>query len=179
MKLQNIKKGFTLIELLVVITIIGILATGAVGIFTKQLQGARDSTRIKDVKLLESANNLYFSDNDRYPSVGSYSGEIASYMSKEVEDPKTGGSVCFGSSGNNGDACRGQYNRFSDSNNLPDSAFKLGIVFEKEENYSNIASNTGSKGDNGTYAYMYEIYAGLGAGSHSGATFTGSGNTIY
>jgi prepilin-type N-terminal cleavage/methylation domain-containing protein len=53
MKSQNIKKGFTLIELLVVITIIGILAVGGVQVFTTQLQGARDSQRIKDVKLME------------------------------------------------------------------------------------------------------------------------------
>jgi len=32
------KNAFTLIELLVVITIIGILATGAVSVFTTQLQ---------------------------------------------------------------------------------------------------------------------------------------------
>jgi prepilin-type N-terminal cleavage/methylation domain-containing protein len=39
-------KAFTLIELLVVITIIGILATGAVAIYTSQIQKARDTTRL-------------------------------------------------------------------------------------------------------------------------------------
>jgi general secretion pathway protein G len=62
MKLQSIKKGFTLIELLVVITIIGILATGGVSVFTTQLQGARDSTRISDMKLIETGIYQYFSD---------------------------------------------------------------------------------------------------------------------
>ena len=47
-----IKKGFTLIELLVVITIIGILATGAVQVFTSQIQKARDATRISDITAL-------------------------------------------------------------------------------------------------------------------------------
>jgi general secretion pathway protein G len=52
-KLQN-NKGFTLIELLVVITIIAILATGAVATYTSQIQKARDTTRINDVKALQS-----------------------------------------------------------------------------------------------------------------------------
>jgi general secretion pathway protein G len=67
MKIQSIKKGFTLIELLVVITIIGILATGGVSVFTTQLQGARDSTRIGDMKLMETGVHQYFNDQGTYP----------------------------------------------------------------------------------------------------------------
>jgi prepilin-type N-terminal cleavage/methylation domain-containing protein len=46
------KKAFTLIELLVVITIIGILATGAVATYTSQIQKSRDSTRLTDLSAL-------------------------------------------------------------------------------------------------------------------------------
>jgi len=53
MKMKNIMKGFTLIELLVVITIIGILATGAVSVYTSQIQKSRDSVRLTDVKALQ------------------------------------------------------------------------------------------------------------------------------
>jgi prepilin-type N-terminal cleavage/methylation domain-containing protein len=53
MKLQRTKLGFTLIELLVVITIIGILATGAVSVYTSQIQKARDSVRLTDVTALK------------------------------------------------------------------------------------------------------------------------------
>jgi len=49
------KAGFTLIELLVVITIIGILATGGIAVYTGQIQKARDVTRISDVKNAQSA----------------------------------------------------------------------------------------------------------------------------
>jgi general secretion pathway protein G len=149
MKVQSIKKGFTLIELLVVITIIGILATGAVGVFTKQLQGARDSTRIKDLKLLETANNLYFSDNDVYPSASTgsvYRAAVSGYMSKDLQDPKTGNNTCWASSNSN-QACQGAYDVFNDSFGLTDAAYKMGVYFEKEENYNNLAANTGSKGD--------------------------------
>jgi prepilin-type N-terminal cleavage/methylation domain-containing protein len=53
MRLQYNKKGFTLIELLVVITIIGILATGAVTVYTSQIQKARDTTRITSMNALK------------------------------------------------------------------------------------------------------------------------------
>jgi general secretion pathway protein G len=56
-------KGFTLIELLVVITIIGILATGAVTLFSNSAQKARDAVRQNDMTNLESANNLKFADS--------------------------------------------------------------------------------------------------------------------
>jgi prepilin-type N-terminal cleavage/methylation domain-containing protein len=52
-KLQN-KRGFTLIELLVVITIIGILATGATATYTSQIQKARDTSRVNDIKAVQS-----------------------------------------------------------------------------------------------------------------------------
>jgi general secretion pathway protein G len=60
------KLGFTLIELLVVITIIGILATGAVTMYTSQIQKARDTTRINDQKALQSAIEQVYQDNTEY-----------------------------------------------------------------------------------------------------------------
>lgn len=67
MKLQN-KKGFTLIELLVVITIIGILATGATATYTSQIQKARDSTRMSDLKALQWGLEQVYADLTVYPS---------------------------------------------------------------------------------------------------------------
>ncbi len=63
----SLKQGFTLIELLVVITIIGILATGAVSVYTSQIQKARDTTRINDVKALQSGVEQYYQDTYVYP----------------------------------------------------------------------------------------------------------------
>jgi general secretion pathway protein G len=65
--MNSLKKGFTLIELLVVITIIGILATGAVTTFTSQIQKARDTTRISDVKALQSGIEQFYQDTSAYP----------------------------------------------------------------------------------------------------------------
>ena len=63
-------KGFTLIELLVVIAIIGILSTLAVVSLTSARARARDSRRIADVRNIQSALELYFTDNSVYPGTG-------------------------------------------------------------------------------------------------------------
>lgn len=94
MKLQN-KKGFTLIELLVVITIIGILATGATTVYTSQIQKARDTTRINDIKAIQSAVEQIYQDKYEYPAftklfdTGAWTISLTTYMPKIPRDPKT------------------------------------------------------------------------------------------
>jgi len=93
MKLQTIKnvskKGFTLIELLVVITIIGILATGATSTYTTQIQKARDTTRVNDVKALQSATEQVYQDLMEYPdnTIASFS-SVLDYLDKYPTDSK-------------------------------------------------------------------------------------------
>lgn len=62
------KKGFTLIELLVVIAIIGLLSTLAVVALTSARTKARDSKRVADMKQVQTAMELYYSDNVAYPA---------------------------------------------------------------------------------------------------------------
>lgn len=62
------KKGFTLIELLVVIAIIGLLSTLAVVALGSARQKARDSKRLSDLKQVQTALELYFTDNNTYPT---------------------------------------------------------------------------------------------------------------
>jgi prepilin-type N-terminal cleavage/methylation domain-containing protein len=69
MKLQKTKLGFTLIELMVVITIIGILATWAVSVYTSQIQKARDSNRTTSIKSLQTSVEQAYSDLSEYPGV--------------------------------------------------------------------------------------------------------------
>jgi general secretion pathway protein G len=84
------KKGFTLIELLVVITIIGILATGGVAVYTSQIQKARDTTRMNDLEVLKSGVEQYYQDKSEYPSsVDTFTG-IVTYVPKLPKDPKSG-----------------------------------------------------------------------------------------
>jgi general secretion pathway protein G len=61
-------KGFTLIELLVVIAIIGLLSTLAVVALNSARQKSRDSKRVADIKQVQTALELYFADQNGYPS---------------------------------------------------------------------------------------------------------------
>lgn len=62
------KKGFTLVELLVVIAIIGLLSTLAVVALNSARAKARDAKRVADVKQMQTALELYFNDQNAYPS---------------------------------------------------------------------------------------------------------------
>lgn len=61
------RKGFTLIELLVVLAIIGLLSTLAVVSLNNAREKSRDSKRLSDVKQMQTALELYFSDQGKYP----------------------------------------------------------------------------------------------------------------
>lgn len=61
------KKGFTLIELLVVIAIIGLLSTLAVVALGSARIKARDAKRLSDLKQVQTALELYYTDKGTYP----------------------------------------------------------------------------------------------------------------
>ncbi len=66
--MNKLKKAFTLIELLVVIAIIAVLATLAVVALQNSRASARDAKRLADVKQMQTALELYFNDNNSYPT---------------------------------------------------------------------------------------------------------------
>lgn len=61
------EKGFTLIELLVVIAIIGLLSTLAVIALQSAREKARDQIRLSDLKQIQTALELYYTDKNKYP----------------------------------------------------------------------------------------------------------------
>jgi len=80
------KKGFTLIELLVVIAIIGLLSTLSVLALNSARARSRDAKRITDIKQIQTALEMYYSDAGYYPATAAAGAEIATgsnvYMMK-------------------------------------------------------------------------------------------------
>ena len=64
-KKQN--RGFTLIELLVVVAIIGILSTVSLISLNSVRGRGRDAKRITELKEIQKALLLYYTDNNKYP----------------------------------------------------------------------------------------------------------------
>lgn len=92
-------KGFTLIELLIVVSVIGILSGLAISVINPSAlrAKARDSQRISDLKKVQAALEIYFTDSRHYPTVAvptSYylinsalAGLVPNYISQLPSDP--------------------------------------------------------------------------------------------
>lgn len=125
-------KGFTLIELLVVITIIGILATWAVTIYTSQIQKARDTTRINDSKALQAAIEQVYQDNTEYPHSDEFASwwivNVKTFMERIPSDPKTG-QLCNWTT-----PCDYIYLSNADNNTIAHGEYEISTAFENDWN---------------------------------------------
>lgn len=65
------QKGFTLIELLVVIAIIGLLSSIILASLNNARIKSRDARRLADTKQIQTALELYYSDNTAYVTTAS------------------------------------------------------------------------------------------------------------
>lgn len=90
-------RGFTLIELLVVVAIIGLLSSVVLASLNGARQKGRDARRLADLKQLQTALELYYSDNTSYPvstSQASVTTALAplapAYISTIPDDPLGG-----------------------------------------------------------------------------------------
>lgn len=104
-------KGFTLIELLVVISIISLLASIVLVSFSNARRKARDAKRVADLNQMAKAFELFFSDNNSYPtnnqavttygilancsgSAGCAPGLVPKYVSRIPDSPDPADSPC-------------------------------------------------------------------------------------
>ncbi len=96
------KRAFTLIELLVVIVIIGILATLATVALSSARSKSRDAKRISDIRQMQSALELYFTDNGSYPTYATsglpMTANGQTYMAKIPTAPNNLDGTCASSS---------------------------------------------------------------------------------
>lgn len=65
---KSTEKGFTLIELLVVVAIIGVLSSVVLASLNSARGKGRDAARASEIKELEKAIQMYYSDNGSFPS---------------------------------------------------------------------------------------------------------------
>ena len=147
MKLNKTKLGFTLIELLVVITIIGILATWAVSVYTSQIQKARDSNRLTDVGAIKSWVEQFYQDNSEYPHSSNNAGDILAfswvtqYTPKLPQDPKY-------SQARVGSAFDYIYTVNKDTNGVIWQIYEVSTTFESNWNITSKAKWDGWNDDN-------------------------------
>ena len=105
------KRGFTLIELLTVIAIIGILSTIVVAALGNARASGRDAKRISDIKNIELALKLYYTDNAKYPQPQGTPASLTpilvpNYLPKLPTDPTTGADYFYAALvGGSGSTC--------------------------------------------------------------------------
>lgn len=64
----KLNSGFTIIELIVVIAIIAVLAIIVLTNVNKYISKARDAARVADIAQIQKALEMYYIDNNAYPS---------------------------------------------------------------------------------------------------------------
>lgn len=95
------QRGFTLIELLVAISIIGVLSSFLLANFVGVRQRARDGVRKADLRQIQSALELYRSDQSTYPNSplpacrSALTAGSVTYMQKIPCDPSSGASYTY------------------------------------------------------------------------------------
>src|SRR3989339_1714727 len=107
-------KGFSLIELLVSITIVSLLMAAAFAVLRPQdyFARARNSRRISDLKVIQTAMEQFYANNNAYPTTASVplagtawtSGPVT-YLRTVPKDPNGGGNYCYATTSAGYEAC--------------------------------------------------------------------------
>ncbi len=87
--LKELKKqaGFTFIEVLIAVSIIGILTTIGLSTYSAAQKKSRDSKRKADLEAIRSALEMYYTDNDSYPTTGNLSNVVPNYIQSLPSPP--------------------------------------------------------------------------------------------
>ncbi|MEX2007566.1 MAG: prepilin-type N-terminal cleavage/methylation domain-containing protein [Candidatus Levyibacteriota bacterium] len=142
----NIRRGFTLVELLIVIVIIGALTTLLMANFIGVRQRARDAQRKSDLRQIQSALELYRSDQGSYSqilpncqsSIKSPDCATSTYMQTVPKDPM--GSSYYNSG-----------NYFFSSNG---TVYTLGVCLENKSDSQGAGTSPGGSGCSSDFYYV-------------------------
>lgn len=154
--------GFTLVELLVVITILGILATIGLVVFSSAQMRGRDTQRKSDLKQISSALEIFNADYGTYPTAANglimgcptgttctwgsssqFTDNKTVYMKVVPKDPSSGHSYYYRTVAVNGAANTG-FQLFAFLENTQDSSI-ISTIYSCGSvtcNYSVTSSNT-------------------------------------
>lgn len=83
------KNGFTLVELMIAISIISVLTAIALVTYQDINKKSRDARRQSDLKVIQSALQQYFADQNYYPSNDIAQSTSLTYSYTENNQPKT------------------------------------------------------------------------------------------
>ncbi len=145
------KKAFTLIELLVVITIIWILATGGIAVYTEQIKKSRDTVRIQDIQAVQWAIEQSYQDSGDYPGItgGAFTWAVSKYLNNNlVQDKKTWQSCASWAQ------CDYIYAVSADITWIDNWAYELSTAFESQWNLDSKAKKSSDNWDDDT---RYEL----------------------
>jgi prepilin-type N-terminal cleavage/methylation domain-containing protein len=108
-------KGFSLIELLVSMTVVSILMSAAFAILRPQdyFAKTRDSRRIADLKVVQTALEQYYANNNGYPASGaipfgsawSIGSPAVTYLRMAPSDPSGSPQYCYSYTSPNYEVC--------------------------------------------------------------------------
>ena len=70
------RKSFTLLEIMIVIAILGVLASLIIGNFITSLKKGRDARRKADLEQIQKALEMFYEDNQAYPTKAPGSGFV-------------------------------------------------------------------------------------------------------
>ncbi len=181
--MRSTAKGFSLIELLVVIAIIGLLASIVMVSLSGARAKSRDAKRQADIKNIQLALSLYYSDNSMYPEniyaaagTAPDGGLAPTYLPVVPTDPNnttactnSGAVGCYkyvaytpGTTGASAN-CNGT--------SFPPATYHLGAVMEDTTGSGGLSTDVDA--DNGG-TYVYTNFAKCTVGVSGAAAFNGN-----